>query len=210
MSSLLPPGLLVVSPVRWLREMLAAHLALSPGVRLIAATGTVVEALETLLTERPDLILLDPALPNGPACVRALQSAAATARVIVLDLAGAGPSVVEWLAAGAAGRLEANLPLHQIGESLRAAAIAHRARVIEGEVDARTVTAREREVILLAAAGLCNKEIARHLGIGLPTAKSHVHNVLTKLNLQRRSQLAEWLRRPPSVTVRPPTSEAAP
>src|SRR3989442_8173668 len=56
--------------------------------------------------------------------------------------------------------------------------------------DATALTAREDQVVRLVAAGLSNKEIARRLDIGLATVKSHVHNVLGKLTLERRSQVA--------------------
>jgi DNA-binding NarL/FixJ family response regulator len=57
------------------------------------------------------------------------------------------------------------------------------------------LTPREREVADLAAEGLSNKLIARRLHIEVATAKCHVHNVLEKLKLQRRDELAHWLRR---------------
>jgi DNA-binding NarL/FixJ family response regulator len=60
--------------------------------------------------------------------------------------------------------------------------------------EATALTAREDQVVRLVAAGLSNKEIARRLDIGLATVKSHVHNVLGKLTLERRSQVARWLR----------------
>jgi DNA-binding NarL/FixJ family response regulator len=44
------------------------------------------------------------------------------------------------------------------------------------------------------AQGMSNKDIARHLNIGLATAKTHVHNLLRKLKLQRRAQMASWIR----------------
>jgi DNA-binding CsgD family transcriptional regulator len=54
------------------------------------------------------------------------------------------------------------------------------------------LTGRERQITELIRAGLSNKEIARRLNIGLSTTKSHVHNLLGKLNLQRRGQVAAW------------------
>ena len=56
------------------------------------------------------------------------------------------------------------------------------------------LTARERQIIGMIGAGLSNKDIARQLNIGLATTKSHVHNLLGKLNIQRRGQAAAWLR----------------
>jgi DNA-binding NarL/FixJ family response regulator len=61
------------------------------------------------------------------------------------------------------------------------------------------LTPRELEIMRLVSTGLSNKEIARRLNIGLTTTKSHVHNALGKLNVQRRGQVALWMHsRPPS------------
>ena len=56
------------------------------------------------------------------------------------------------------------------------------------------LTVREQEIVRLVSAGMSNKEIARHLNIEVSTTKSHVHNLLAKLNLQRRGQVAFWRR----------------
>jgi DNA-binding CsgD family transcriptional regulator len=50
------------------------------------------------------------------------------------------------------------------------------------------------EISLLISAGLSNKEIARRLDIGVATTKSHVHNLLGKMNVQHRGEAAAWLR----------------
>jgi two-component system nitrate/nitrite response regulator NarL len=59
---------------------------------------------------------------------------------------------------------------------------------------ALTLTVRELQIIQLVGAGLSNKDIARRLNIGVSTTKSHVHNLLGKLALQSRSQVAAWMR----------------
>jgi two-component system nitrate/nitrite response regulator NarL len=56
------------------------------------------------------------------------------------------------------------------------------------------LTAREEQIVLLLCAGLSNKEISRRLNIGLATTKSHVHNLLAKLELDRRGQVVRWSR----------------
>ena len=56
------------------------------------------------------------------------------------------------------------------------------------------LTAREQEIAELIANGLSNKLIARHLHIALATVKCHVHNILDKLKLQRRDNVAFWIR----------------
>jgi DNA-binding NarL/FixJ family response regulator len=63
-----------------------------------------------------------------------------------------------------------------------------------GAPAALALTARETQVVELLAAGLSNKDIARRLNIGVATTKSHVHNLLGKLGVQRRAQVARWMR----------------
>ena len=63
----------------------------------------------------------------------------------------------------------------------------------KSESATQTLTPRELEIVRLISVGLSNKEIARRLNIGLATTKSHVHNALAKLNVQRRGQVASWM-----------------
>jgi DNA-binding NarL/FixJ family response regulator len=66
------------------------------------------------------------------------------------------------------------------------------------------LTRRERQAAELIRSGLSDKEIARQLNISLATTKSHVHNLLGKLRVHRRSQVAEWLREYDRPSVAPP------
>jgi two-component system nitrate/nitrite response regulator NarL len=63
-----------------------------------------------------------------------------------------------------------------------------------GRLGSAHLTPREREIMRLIDQGMSNKDIARHLGIGIATAKSHVHHILEKLNVRGRSQAAARLR----------------
>jgi DNA-binding NarL/FixJ family response regulator len=56
------------------------------------------------------------------------------------------------------------------------------------------LTPRETQIAQMIVGGMSNKDIARRLSIELATAKTHVHNILGKLNLQRRGQTANWMR----------------
>jgi DNA-binding NarL/FixJ family response regulator len=71
-----------------------------------------------------------------------------------------------------------------------------------------SLTSREMEIALLVADGLANKEIARKLRLGNPTVKNHVHNILSKLNVARRSQIAPLLRLH-DLSMRPPVEDAS-
>jgi DNA-binding NarL/FixJ family response regulator len=80
-----------------------------------------------------------------------------------------------------------------------AAALLRRVTVLSAENDAdlpaARLTRREREIVALIDEGLANKEIATRLQIQVPTVKNHVHNVLEKLGVRRRSEAARRLRR---------------
>src|SRR5438034_639649 len=56
------------------------------------------------------------------------------------------------------------------------------------------LTGREREILQLVDQGMSNKQIARHLGIEVATAKNHVHNILQKLHVHRRIDASSWYR----------------
>lgn len=65
-----------------------------------------------------------------------------------------------------------------------------------------TLTRREREIAMLVGEGLSNKEIAKDLSIGPSTVKNHVHNILEKLRVRRRSAIAQQLSAFPWVRAR--------
>ena len=80
------------------------------------------------------------------------------------------------------GRLMAEIKLHSTDELSSPITLA------QGEIV--VLTRREKQVAQLLIAGESNKEIGRALNISVPTVKSHVHNLLRKLGVQRRGKLA--------------------
>ena len=78
----------------------------------------------------------------------------------------------------------------------RVGAMAIQIKSAEGEAGPLSeLTLREQEILQLVDRGMSNKEIARHLGIGLATAKNHVHHILEKLHVHRRIDASIWYRR---------------
>jgi len=196
---------LVVSAVCFLRESLVEILSRGPCVRVCAQAATLAHALEIVGTTPPAIVLLDVAFPGGPGTAAKIVASAPQARLIVLGISETEADVLAWAEAGIAGyvpntasvddltslidqisRGEQSCPSHIVGSLFRH--IAASRQPIATEITApKPLTKRELEILVLVRAGLSNKAIARKLSISLGTTKSHVHNLLGKLSVPRRT-----------------------
>ena len=191
----------------FLRESLCEILTRS-GVEVCGQSGTLSRALAIATAQRPDVVLLDVTFPGGIGAATSLAVAVPEASVIALAIAETIENVLAWAEAGIAGYVpntasvedlvaligqiwhgEQTCPTNIVGSLLRRLGTAERNGKSVATLAAPPLTPRELEVSQLIATGLSNKAIARRLGISLSTTKSHVHNVLGKLNLQRRAEL---------------------
>jgi DNA-binding NarL/FixJ family response regulator len=172
-----------------------------------ARTGR--EAVERARTLRPDVVLMDVRMPDmdGIAATAELATAAPDARVLVLTTFEEDDYIFGALRAGASGfllkrsrpeELIAGVRTVAAGESLLSPSVTR--RVIDrmaaqptpdlsGEAKLAELTAREREVLELVAAGLANREIAAELVIEEATVRSHIRRILMKLELRDRVQI---------------------
>jgi DNA-binding NarL/FixJ family response regulator len=207
-----PLRLLFVSDVCFVREALAALLERDPSIAAIRCADPA-ETVALGLTTQVDAVLVDTALPEGPAVVRQLRDIAPNIPVIACALRETAEEVIAWAEAGATGYLPNTVRLTQIVRVTRdllagqqlcsgrvAAGLLRRIAVAAslgngGEMPspARGLTRRERQIAELIAARFSDKEIARRLNISLATAKSHVHNLLGKLNVEHRGDVAAAL-----------------
>jgi DNA-binding NarL/FixJ family response regulator len=160
---------------------------------------------------RPEMVLLDAAVRNGPMAVRRLREISAGLRVVVFAVSESVESVLSWAEAGVAGYIPCTAGasdlcamVDDISAGRQACSGAVAAGLLQriaassagppkADSGPQALTARELEIVRLISTGLSNKEIARRLNIGLTTTKSHVHNALGKLNVQRRGQVATWM-----------------
>jgi DNA-binding NarL/FixJ family response regulator len=166
-------------------------------------------AVQLALKLRPDVVLMDVQMPrlNGVEATAALCARWPQARVIILTTFDRDDYVFQGVRAGALGYLLKDTPAEQLVEIIRRV---HAGDVfIQPEIASRALRAtlhpaagglieplsdREREVILMLAQGIPNKEIASKLHIAEGTVKNHVSNILGKLQAQNRTEAANIAR----------------
>ncbi len=189
------------------RMGIGSLLATLDGVRTIGTAETEDEAVELVLRERPDVVLMDLDLGEGGSGIdatrRILHDLPETG-VLVLTMLGGDDSLFSAVRAGARGYLlktaspeEVERAIHAVaaGNVLLGADVAKRAVSYLSGAKARGGTAfpeltqREREVLDLVARGLDNTAIARRLVLTSKTVRNYVHGILTKLGARDRSQL---------------------
>jgi DNA-binding NarL/FixJ family response regulator len=210
-----PISLVLIDDNRLLREGLARLIREQEDFKILAASADVDEAMSKVREAKPDVVLLDFGLEDHDslALTATVHREVPEAKVIVLGLLPIEEDVVSFVQAGAAGFIMRDATCEEFVQTIRSVArgtvvlppqlagslfsqIARRA--IKGgmprELESVRLTQRERQVIDLIAEGLANKDIAARLHIAIHTVKSHVHNVLEKLALHSRLEVAAFSR----------------
>jgi DNA-binding NarL/FixJ family response regulator len=182
-------------------------------VAVIGEAGDVLEAIEVIARERPDVVLLDVHLPGGggAAVIAGTLEQGVETDFLALSVSDAAEDVVGVIRAGARGYVtkaisgdELVLAIERVaaGDAVFSprlagfvldAFAAEPPTTIDPELD--RLTAREREVMRLLARGYAYKEIARRLSISIKTVETHASSVLRKLQLSSRNELATWAAR---------------
>jgi RNA polymerase sigma factor (sigma-70 family) len=204
---------IVIDDNRLVREGLQALLDEQPDLKVVAAAEDRASGLRDLQEFTPHVVLVDAALDNGDGYgfVGVLRKSAPETKVIVMDLLPAPEDVIEFVKAGANGFVMKDATIDELVSTIRSVAlgadvvppaltgtllshIAQQAAVrrMPDAAESVRMTKREREIMNLIAEGLSNKEIAQRLNIATYTVKSHVHNILEKLALHSRLQIAAY------------------
>jgi DNA-binding NarL/FixJ family response regulator len=204
--------LLIVAENRVYREGLARMFGQDERFDVVGAVASLKESLTRLKEAEADIVLLDIPMPAGVNAVRALVADAPQVKVVALGVSEVDGDVIAFAEAGASGYVprEGSVEDHLAaiesvsrGETLCspgiAAALFHRvaalARAHRLEPIDHRLTPRELDVLRLIEQGSSNREIASALSIELPTVKNHVHRILEKLNVHRRTEAAARARR---------------
>jgi DNA-binding NarL/FixJ family response regulator len=201
---------LVADDEALLRSAFCSLIEAEDDLAAVGAAADGQQAAELAARLAPDVVVMDVRMPvlDGIEATRRITRDRSGPRVLILTTFDLDEYVFEALRAGASGFALKSRPPEELlagirtvaaGEALLAPSVTR--RLIEHFADpapatARTpwgldqLTDREREVLVLVARGLSNAELAATLHVTLPTAKTHVSRILTKLGARDRTQLA--------------------
>lgn len=199
---------LIVDDHQVVRQGLRTFLELHDDVVVVGEAGDGVTAVEMVRQFEPDVVLMDLVMPrlDGIAATRQVKELGAHIKVIALTSFTEDDKVFPAIQAGASSYLLKDASPDDLVEAIRAVhrgearlhpdiarklmeQVVHQAGPSRGApVD--DLTEREREVTRLVAQGRSNSEIAQALFISSKTVKTHISNILSKLGLQDRTQLA--------------------
>jgi DNA-binding NarL/FixJ family response regulator len=183
---------------------------LGDGVEIVGQARGVDEAVESILSTKPDVVLLDVHLADGTGAsvIDRVLAAGDETRFLALSVSDAAEDVIDLIRAGARGYVTKSIEPAELSDAIRRvndgdAVFSPRLAgfvldafagttppSIDPELD--QLTQREREVLRYIARGYAYKEIARELSISAKTVETHVSAVLRKLQLSNRYELSRW------------------
>jgi DNA-binding NarL/FixJ family response regulator len=205
--------ILLIEDNRLLRDGITAMINGQADMKVVAASGGSDNTMLKARTVKPRVILIDLGLrnQNGVRIVRSVGAEMPEMKVIGMGLMPTQMDIVEFVQAGASGFIMKDATVKDFLATIRSVANGGKvipppltnslfSHVVEyalkkgnGQLNkAVGMTKREREIIALIADALSNKEIAERLNVATYTVKSHVHNILEKLALHSRLQIARY------------------
>lgn len=201
-----PIRLVIVDDHVLVRQGIRAFLETHADLAIVGEAGDAAGAVAICRKHQPDVALVDLVMPGGGiAATRDIRSASPATQVVLLTSFEDAQQIVAAVRAGAISCLLKDVDADGLAEAIRKSArgeaVLH-PRVAGHLVDAlrqgpapgaealASLSQREGEVLALMAEGMSNVEIAARLGIGEKTVKTHVSNVLAKLDVSDRTQAA--------------------
>jgi NarL family two-component system response regulator LiaR len=197
---------MLIDDHRVVRQGLRDFLELQGDIEIVGEAASGEEGVQVARELLPDVVLMDLVMPgiDGVETTRRVKAASPSTRVIVLTSFADDDKVFPAIKAGAISYLLKDVSPEDLAHAIRAAqrneAVLHpevaaklmqefsAPRANEAPVD--QLTAREMDVLRLVAKGMSNKEIADKLIISEKTVKTHLSNILSKLHLADRTQVA--------------------
>lgn len=205
-----PASVLLIDDHPLLRRGIIQLLEMEPDLVLAGEASNALDGVQLAVELDPDLILLDLNMPdiNGIETLKLLRAERVSSRIVIFTVSDHEEDVVAALKAGADGYLLKDMEPEDLVSQLRQAALGRMAisekltsllaealrnqRSKPAGPDISSLTAREMQILRQVAEGLSNKMVARRLDISEGTVKVHVKNLLKKLNLRSRVEVAVW------------------
>ncbi len=202
-----PIRILIVDDHAVVRQGLKMFLKADHDLHIVGEAGDGAEAVRLALEFKPDVVLMDMLMPvmDGITATNSIRRALPDTEVLALTSVLEHTSINSAIRAGAIGYLLKDTQAADLRRAIKAAAehqvqlspavAAQLVRQVKLPDATLALTERETEVLVQIGRGMANKDIARALSIGEETVKSHVSNLLSKLNLTSRTQAALYARR---------------
>ncbi len=205
--------LLLIEDNHLLRNGIFSILKVQKDILIIAASGDGKSTLFKIKQLKPNIVLLDLGLrsQNSLHVVEIVKKDFPQAKIIVMDLAPVQADILQYVKAGANGFILKDTSLQDFLITIRSVAEGSTvlppilidslfSQIVDYAIregnsklqDAVKMTAREREVIILLGDGNSNKEIAQKINVSTYTVKSHIHNIMEKLALHTRLEIANY------------------
>lgn len=207
--------ILLIEDNRLLREGLTAMLKKQEDMSVVETVGNGENILAIMEKFKPDVLLLDLGLRSRSSLnlVKLVKKNFSASKIIVMDLIPLQADVLEFVQAGVSGFILKDATVNDFLKTIRSVVKGLQvlppnltgslfSQIVEHAVSGSNPTAliesvrmtkREKQVIELISEGSTNKEIAQELHLSTYTIKSHVHNILEKLALSTRVQIAKYL-----------------
>jgi DNA-binding NarL/FixJ family response regulator len=205
--------ILLIEDNRLLRDGINSILKPQKDMVVIAATGDARNTIVKIKKLNPNVVLLDLGLrsQNSLHVVKIVKRIFPKAKIIVMDLAPLQDDILKFVKAGANGFILKDASIEDflltirsvsngatvlpplLVDSLFSQIVDHAVREGKSKIkEAVKMTKREREVIRLLSDGMSNKEIAHYMHLSVYTVKSHIHNIMEKLALHTRLEIANY------------------
>lgn len=207
---MLPIRLMLADDHEIVRAGLRMLLETQTDMEIVAEVSSGAEAIELARTHKPDVVLLDVALPdmNGMETTRQIKACCPSVAVLALTIHEEEDYLFQMLDAGASGYVPKRAAPEDL---LRAIRTVHQGEVFlhssvasalvkdflqrggaTGGAELSSLTKREQQVLTLIAEGLTNRQIGQQLGISPKTVARHRDNITKKLNLSSRAELTRY------------------
>lgn len=194
------------------REGLQALLQAENDIKVVGQAKTGVEAVEMACRLRPDVVVMDIAMPllNGLDATRQIREKVSETKILILSAYSNSSCIEQVLTNGATGYLIKKSSIYILAQAIRQ--VHQGNRFFDPSIDASTIqdplkkkvrdlqhdtrgaalSTRETEVLILTAQGLLNKQIAAELGLSTKTSEKHRYSLMEKLNIHDTAGLTQY------------------